>query len=93
MTFVEFQSKRKRVTGAEMKLAGVTPIEQTQYGWLYPGGLLIESTEGWDYEFLGMYHLVVEGREYFTDDMEELERILYERYSGGHASSTTSSNP
>ena len=93
MTFPEFQAMRKRVTGAEVKLAGVTPNEQTQYGWLYPGGLLIESTEGWDYEFLGMYYLLVEGREYFTDDLEELERILYERYSSGHAASTTTADP
>ena len=85
MKFSEFQAMRKRVTAAEMERAGVTHNEQTQYGWLYPGGLLIESTEGWDYEFLGMYHLLVEGREYFTNDLEELERILYERYSGGHA--------
>lgn len=89
MKFPEFQAMRKRVTAVEMERAGVTHNEQTQYGWLYPGGLLIESTEGWDYEFLGMYYLLVEGREYFTDDLEELERILYERYSGGHAASTT----
>jgi hypothetical protein len=38
---------------------------------------------------MGMYYLLVEGREYFNDDLEELERILYERYSGGHAASTT----
>jgi hypothetical protein len=37
---------------------------------------------------MGMFYLLVEGREYFTDDMEQLERILYERYSGGHAAST-----
>jgi hypothetical protein len=76
-----------------MKGAGVTPNEQTQYGWLYPGGLFIESTEGWDDEWMGMHYLLVEGRECFKDDLEQLERILYERYSGGHAASTTSSNP
>jgi hypothetical protein len=52
-------------------------------------GLFIESTEGWDYEWMGMYHLLVDGREYFSDDLEQLERILYARYSGGHAASTT----
>jgi hypothetical protein len=93
MTFPEFQAMRKRVTAAEMKRAGVTPNEQTQYGWLYPGGLLIESTIGWEFEFMGMFCLLVEGQEYFSDDLEQLERILYERYSGGHAASTTSSNP
>ena len=89
MTFTEFTSMRKRVTPAEMKLAGVTPNEQTQYGWLYPGGLRIESTDGWNDEWMGMFYLLVEGQEYFKDDLEEPERILYERYSGGHATSTT----
>jgi hypothetical protein len=36
-----------------------------------------------------MFCLLVEGREYFSDDLELLERMLYERYSGGHAASTT----
>ena len=89
MTFPEFQSKRKRVTAAEMKRAGLTPNEQTQYGWLYPGNLNIESTVGWDDEWRGMFYLLVDGKENFKDDLEELERILYERYSGGHAASTT----
>ena len=89
MTFTESEGMRKKATTAELKLAGVTPNEQTQYAWLYPGGLVIESTEGWDHEWAGMYYLLVEGREYFNDDLEELERILYERYSGGHAASTT----
>ena len=51
MTFPEFQAKRKRVTAAEMKRAGVTPNKETQYGWLYPGGLLIESTQRWARSF------------------------------------------
>ena len=89
MTFREFQSKRKRVTAAEMKRAGWTPNEQTQYAWLYPGGLFIESTVGWDNEWIGMFYLLVDGKEHFKDDLEELERILYERYSGGHTASTT----
>jgi hypothetical protein len=77
-----------------MKRAGVTPNEQTQYGWLYPGSLLIESTKGWDYEWMGMCHLFGEGREYFTYDLGQLERILYQRHSsGGHAASTTSADP
>jgi hypothetical protein len=93
MTFTEFKGMRKRATAAEMERAGVAHNKETQYGWLYPGDLLIESTDGWEYEFMGMYHLLVEGRECFSDDLEQLERVLYERYSGGHASSTTSSNP
>ena len=93
MTFTEFKGMRKRASAAELKRAGVTTNEQTQYGWLYPGGLVIESTEGWNDEWMGMYHLLVEDREYFKDDLEELEQILYERYSGGHAASRTSSNP
>ena len=93
MTFPEFQAMRKRVTAAEMKRAGVTPNEQTQYGWLYPGRLLIEWTEGWNDEWMGMYYLLVEGREYFTDDLDKLELILYERYGGGHAASTTNADP
>ena len=91
MTFTEFKGMRKRATAAELKRAGVTPNEQTQYGWLYPGGLVIESTEGWNDEWMGMYYLLVEG--HFTDDLDKLELILYERCSGGHAASTTSSNP
>jgi hypothetical protein len=88
MTFIEFTAMRKKATVGEMKRAGVTPNEQTLYGWLYPGGLVIESTDGWDYEWMGMYYLLVEGREYFTDDSEQLERALYERYcSGGQAAS------
>ena len=93
MTFTESEGMRKKATTAEMKLAGVTPNEQTQYAWLYPGGLVIESTEGWNDEWMGMNYLLVEDREYFKDDLEELEEILYERYSGGHAASRTSSNP
>ena len=93
MTFSEFQRMRKKVTAAEMERAEVTHNKETQYGWLYPGDLLIESTEDWEYEFMGMFCLLVEGREYFSDDLEQLERIVYERYSGGHAASTTSSNP
>ena len=76
-----------------MERAGVTHNEQTQSGWLYPGGLLIESTEGWNDEWMGMFYLLVEGREYFTDDLDKLELILYERYSGGHAASTTNAEP
>jgi hypothetical protein len=93
MTFAEFKSIRKRATAAELKRAGVTPNEQTQYGWVYPGGLVIESTEGWDHEWAGMYYLLVEGREYVTDDLDKLELIMYERYSGGHAASTTNADP
>jgi hypothetical protein len=79
MTFIEFKALRKQATFAEMERAGVTLSEQTQYGWLYPGGLVIQSTDGWDYEWMGMYYLLVEGREYFTDELEQLERILYDR--------------
>ena len=93
MTFSELQHMRKKATAAEMERAGVTHNKETQYGWLYPGDLLIESTVGWEYEFMGMYYLLVEGREYFSDDLEHLERILYERYSGGHAASTTNADP
>ena len=89
MTLTEFMGMRKKATAAELKRAGVTPNEQTQYGWLYPGGLVIESTEGWNDEWMGMFYLLVEGRECFTDDLNKLELILYERYSGGHAASTT----
>ena len=92
MSFSEFQAMRKRVTAAEMKPAGVTHNEQAQYGWLYPGGLLIESTEGWNDEWMGMFYLLVEGREYFADDLDKLEQILYERFSG-HAASTTNADP
>jgi hypothetical protein len=91
MTFTEFQAAKKRVNAAEMKGAGVTPNKQTQYGWLYPGGLLIQSTDGWDNEWMGMYYLLVEG--HFTDDLDKLELILYERCSGGHAASTTNADP
>ena len=94
MTITEFKSMRKRATAAELKRAGGTPNQQTQYGWVYPGGLVIESTEGWDHEWAGMYHLLVEGQEYFTDDLDKLELILYKRYSsGGHAASTTNADP
>ena len=93
MTFIEFTAMQKKATAAEMKRAGVTPNEQTQYGWLYPGGLLIESTEGWNDEWMGMFYLLVEGREYFTDELDKLELIVYERYSGGHAASTTNADP
>jgi hypothetical protein len=48
MTFRGFQDNRKKATAAEMEGAGVTPNEQTQSGWLYLGGLFIESMEGWD---------------------------------------------
>ena len=77
MTFREFTAMRKKATAAEMERAGVTHNKETQYGWLYPGDLLVESTDGWEYEFMGMYHLLVDGREYFSDDLEQLERILY----------------
>jgi hypothetical protein len=88
MTLAEFQAMRKRVTSAEMERGGSDAQQQTRYGWLYPGGLLIESTEGWNDEWMGMFYLLVEGREYFTDDLDKFELILYERYSGGHAAST-----
>ena len=93
MTFIEFTAMRKKATAAEMQRAGVTPNEQTQYGGLYPSGLFIESTEGWDYKVLGVYYVLVEGRGYFTDDLDKLEHILYEWYSGGHAASTRNANP
>jgi hypothetical protein len=91
MTFSEFQHMRKKAAIAEMQRAGLTHNKETQYGRLYPGDLLIESTVGWHDEWAGMFCLLVEGREYFSDDLEQLERMLYERYSGGHAAST--SNP
>jgi len=83
MTLPEFQPMRKRVTAAEMKRAGVTANEQTQYGWLYPGGLLSNrgtggTTNGW-----ACFYLLVEGREYFTDDLDKLELILHERTAVG----------
>ena len=70
-------------------------MNKRNMGGLYPGGLVIESTEGWNDEWMGMYYLLVEGREQLTDDLEQLERILYERYrSGGYAASTTNlTNP
>jgi len=61
MTFSEFQRMRKKATVAEMERAGVTHNKRTQYGWLYPGDLLIESTVGWEYEWMGMFCLLVEG--------------------------------
>jgi hypothetical protein len=42
---------------------------------------------------MGMFYLLVEGREYFTDDLDKLELILYERYGGEHAASTTNVDP
>ena len=42
-----------------MKGARLTPNEQTQYGWLYPGGLFIELTEGWTDEWMGMCYLLL----------------------------------
>ena len=36
----------------------------------------------------------MEGLEYFNDDLEQPERILYERYrSGGHVASKTNADP
>ena len=61
MTFTEFKGMRKKTTAAEMERARLTHNEQTQSGWLYPGGLLIESTEGWNDEWMGMLYLLVEG--------------------------------
>jgi hypothetical protein len=89
MTFAEFRAARKSVNAAEMKRAGVTPNEQTKTGWLYSGGLVIESTDGWEYEFMGMYCWMIELREHFSDDLEKLEQMLYERYCrGGNAASS-----
>ena len=94
MTFAEFQAMRKHANAAEIEGAGVMHNKQTQSGWLYPGNLLIESTVGWSDEWAGMYYLLVGDREYFTDDLDKLELILYERYSsGGHAASTTNADP
>ena len=75
MTFTESEGMRKKATTAEMKLAGVTPNEQTQYAWLYPGGLVIESTEGWNDQWLGMYYLLAQGREYFKDGDRRHARV------------------
>jgi hypothetical protein len=42
---------------------------------------------------MGMFYLLVEGLEYFANDWDKLELIVYERYSGGHAASTTNADP
>ena len=76
MTFAEFQATRTSASAAEMERAGAASNEQT-HGLLYAGSLIIESTEGWKYE-TKKYYLIVERSEYLTDDLEKLERILYE---------------
>ena len=70
MTFTEFKGMRKRATAAEMERAGVAHNKETQSEWLYPGDQLIESTARLKYEFMGMFCLLVEFREYLSDGLE-----------------------
>ena len=85
MTFQEFQATKREATREEVEREGMTYItEQTKRILLYAHGLYIESTEGWgeEMEKQGKWYLILERSEYVSDDLQKLEKLLYEWGAG-----------
>lgn len=81
MTFAEFQATRQPANAEAMRQSGATPNEETVRGLLYAGSLFIESTEGWDsveQQTEARWYLCIDRSEYISDDLEQLEHLLYE---------------
>jgi hypothetical protein len=80
VTFEEFQQTRKPCDdiGAAIQCDMGAPGPET--GFLY-GGLYISTRQDWwseEAKARGGYHLILERDEYISDDLESLERKLYE---------------
>ena len=84
MTFQEFQQTRRPYDdiGAAIQSDMGAPVPVT--GFLYDG-LYISTRQDWwseEAKARGAYHLILERDEYISDDLELLERKLYEWAEG-----------
>jgi hypothetical protein len=52
---------------------------ENEWGWVYDGSCYIEDTKTWSKvdEGLGRWHLVLENHYYYSDDLKELEELLW----------------
>jgi hypothetical protein len=81
MTFEQFQASRKPCDdiGAAISADLGGPVPTT--GFLYDGGLYIETRADWwteEAKERGAYYLILERDEYISDDLASLERKLYD---------------
>lgn len=83
-TWESFLKSKKECGLSDMILKGyVDPGDRPAavHGHMYMGGYFIESTDTWDdtdARRQGKYYLILERDEFITDDLESLERKLYE---------------
>ena len=87
MTFEEFQATKQSCGAEKMKRIGYTPGEEGEFkpeGFVYVNLLVIEKTNpGWPcFRYprtaQGAYYLRIGNLEWITDDLELLEKRLYE---------------
>lgn len=77
MTFEQFQATKQHASdfGAVLKDAGLIGLA----GFLYVGELYIGDTNVWPgcAHKEGRYYLLIDRSEYVSNDLEQLERLLY----------------
>jgi hypothetical protein len=84
MTFTEFQATKHEVDADAMEKSGYTIDDaRTARGLMYEGGLVIEytNTSAWaeaPRKEQGEYYLILERSEYISNDLPQLERLLYQ---------------
>ena len=83
MSFEEFRDTRFWCDDLGTKLADAAWDDEPEKarGWIYLDALYIEKVlPHWpeDTRALGKWHLIINRSEWITDDLESLERILYE---------------
>lgn len=80
MNFETFQQSQKYGNLVELLGDIVEPENENVSGWVYLDSYYIENTRTWSWGFSGHedYYLCIGNQEYFSNDIEELEEILFD---------------
>lgn len=80
ISFEDFQATRKPCAdiGATLGEETGTPEGQKQGGLIYIDNLFIETVEPWWDDVSAQYHLLIENSTELSNDLEPLERKLYD---------------
>ena len=80
MNFETFQQSQKYGNLVELLGDIVEPENENVSGWVYLDSYFIENTRTWSWGFSGYedYYLCIGNEEHFSNDVEELEEILFE---------------
>lgn len=80
MNFETFQQSQKYGNLVELLGDIVEPENEHVSGWVYLDSYFIENTRTWSWGFSGStdYYLCIGNQEYFSNDIEELEEILFD---------------